>query len=85
MTFNYSIKYKSVNNYENIVSEAIWQFLVIPENNDNQELISINFNSSLTTKTENSINGYNSVMKFYNWVVQFFSTLVYSRNLRHRN
>ena len=59
MTFNYSIKYKSVNNYENIVSEAIWQFLVIPENNDNQELISINFNSSLTTKTENSINGYN--------------------------
>ena len=58
MTLNYSIKYKTENKYENTVSEAIWQFLITPENNDTQELLSSDFNSSLDVNIENSINGY---------------------------
>ena len=59
MTFDYTIKYKSENNYENPVHEAYWQFLVTPENNDSQELLSSNFNTSVDARIENSINGYN--------------------------
>ena len=59
MPVNYTIKYKSENNYENPVHEAYWQFLVTPENNDSQELLSSNFNTSVDARIENSINGYN--------------------------
>ena len=67
MTLNYSIKYKTENKYENTVSEAIWQFLITPENNDTQELLSSDFNSSLDVNIENSINGYDfKTWFFYN-------------------
>ena len=57
MQFFYTIKYSSENTYENLVYEAFWQFLVIPENNESQELISSNFKTSVDAKIEKSING----------------------------
>lgn len=57
MRFFYTIKYSSENTYENLVYEAFWQFLVIPENNESQELISSNFKTSVDAKIEKSING----------------------------
>jgi len=58
MTFDYTIKYCSENNYENTVFGAYWQFMVIPETNETQELISSNFQSSIDAKVERSINGF---------------------------
>lgn len=57
MIFDYFIKYKSQNTYENQVFEAIWQFMVTPENNETQEMVSKDFKTSLDTKIETSING----------------------------
>jgi transglutaminase-like putative cysteine protease len=57
MTFDYTIKYSSENNYENKVYGAFWQFMVIPETNESQELISSNFKTSVDAKIEKSING----------------------------
>ena len=59
MNLDYHIKYSAVNTYENEADAALWQFLIIPENNDSQELISDSFTNSLKIRTENSINGYN--------------------------
>jgi transglutaminase-like putative cysteine protease len=58
MTFDYTIKYCSENIYENKVFGAFWQFMVSPENNESQELISSNFSTSIDTKIEKSINGF---------------------------
>ncbi|MBT2160725.1 transglutaminase-like domain-containing protein [Zobellia barbeyronii] len=58
MSLEYSITYKAENTYEESVLEAYWQFLIIPEENDSQQFISIDFNNSLNAKTEFSINGY---------------------------
>ncbi|MEH6407257.1 MAG: transglutaminase family protein [Leeuwenhoekiella sp.] len=54
----YTIKYKAHNTYEVSVAEALWQFLIIPENNDSQEVIREDFKNSLRVAVENSINGY---------------------------
>jgi len=59
MNFDYTIRYCSENIYENMVYEAFWQFLVIPENNESQELISSNFKTSVDARIEKSINGFN--------------------------
>lgn len=59
MTYDYTIKYKSENTYENQVFEAHWQFMISPENNSTQTLLSSQFKSSVDSKIENSINGYN--------------------------
>lgn len=58
MQLYYTIRYSSENTYENLVYEAFWQFLVIPENNESQELLSTNFKTSVDTKIEKSINGF---------------------------
>ena len=58
MSLEYSISYKTENTYEESVREAYWQFLIIPEENDSQQFIGIDFNNSLNAKTEFSINGY---------------------------
>jgi len=58
MNLDYNIQYTAKNTYENQTSGALWQFLIIPENNDSQELISDNFSNSLNIPVENSINGY---------------------------
>ncbi len=59
MNLDYSIRYSAKNTYENQAEGALWQFLIIPENNDSQELVSDQFSNSLNIKVENSINGYN--------------------------
>ncbi len=58
MSFEYSVTYTAENHYDRVVHNAIWQFLIIPENNDNQELISSDFHNSLKVTEEESINGY---------------------------
>ncbi|MEJ1222066.1 transglutaminase-like domain-containing protein [Sediminicola sp. 1XM1-17] len=57
MSFEYTVTYKAENNYENTVEDAAWQFLIVPETNESQELIAIDFHNSLNAKFEYSING----------------------------
>jgi len=58
MSFEYSVTYYAENNYENPVENASWQFLIVPENNETQELISIEIKNSLEAKSGFSQNGY---------------------------
>jgi hypothetical protein len=57
MSFEYTVTYKAENKYENHVEDAAWQFLIVPENNETQELIGIAFENSLNAKIEYSTNG----------------------------
>lgn len=59
MNLDYHIKYAAKNTYENQANAALWQFLIIPEENDTQALISEKFSNSLRIPIEKSINGYN--------------------------
>ena len=58
MSFEYSITYNAENEYENPVENASWQFLIVPENNDTQELLRVDVKNSLGAKNEFSENGY---------------------------
>ncbi|SDB40230.1 Transglutaminase-like enzyme, putative cysteine protease [Flavobacteriaceae bacterium MAR_2010_188] len=58
MAVEYFIRYKSENQYENPVSEAIWQFLVTPTTNENQTLINSHFTVSQDAKVDRSINSF---------------------------
>lgn len=58
MPLEYTIVYKAENHYDRIVNDAVWQFLIIPEDNDNQELITYDFVNSLHTPVQASINGF---------------------------
>ncbi|TQI70656.1 transglutaminase-like putative cysteine protease [Gramella sp. Hel_I_59] len=58
MKLDYTIKYVANNKYENESNGALWQFLIIPEDNDSQEIISSDFTNSLNIPVESSINGY---------------------------
>ncbi|MUP45532.1 transglutaminase family protein [Gramella sp. BOM4] len=58
MNLDYKIRYTAKNTYENSTNGALWQFLIIPENNDSQQLVSDEFSNSLNIPVENSINGY---------------------------
>lgn len=58
MSLEYSICYKAENNYENWVTDAHWQFLIIPQENDTQKFVSVEFENSLNAVNERSINGY---------------------------
>ena len=58
MPLQYSVTYLAENHYDTQVNNAVLQFLIIPENNDNQEVISYKFNNSLNVPYQVSINGY---------------------------
>lgn len=58
MPLQYSVTYLAENHYDSLVNNAVWQFLIIPEDNDNQEIISYKFNNSLNIPYQVSINGY---------------------------
>ncbi|MCL6218542.1 transglutaminase-like domain-containing protein [Zunongwangia pacifica] len=58
MALNYVIKYAATNVYENLVGEALWQFLIAPLNSGSQQIISSEFRNSLQIPVEKSINGY---------------------------
>ena len=54
----YTITYKSVNDYENQVDYAYWQFLIIPLVNETQKLTGLDFTNSLHAINQFSINGF---------------------------
>lgn len=58
MPREYSIIYKTHNKYENWVNDAYWQFLIIPEENNTQEYVSVHFSNSINAINEFTINGY---------------------------
>lgn len=58
MPFEYFVTYHAENHYDTVVNNAVWQFLIVPEDNDNQDIISIDFTNSLHVPVQNSINGY---------------------------
>ncbi|MDE3743372.1 transglutaminase-like domain-containing protein [Maribacter polysaccharolyticus] len=57
MSQEYEITYKAKNDYESPVNNAHWQFLIIPEQNLTQELISVDFTNSINAYNEYSVNG----------------------------
>lgn len=57
MAYEYTIVYHTENSYENKVKEAFWQFLVLPEDNETQQLIKWEFSNNLQVKNSVSING----------------------------
>lgn len=54
----YSIEYSAKNHYDTLVDDAYWQFLIIPEDNESQQLVSWEFSNSLHDVNETSINGF---------------------------
>ena len=58
MPLEYSVTYAAENQYESVVNDACWQFLIIPEENDTQELVSLDFYNSLKAINQFSINGF---------------------------
>lgn len=58
MSLEYSVTYRAINHYENPVENASWQFLILPENNDTQELVNVEMENSLGIKSNFSQNGY---------------------------
>ncbi|MGB5205092.1 transglutaminase-like domain-containing protein [Eudoraea sp.] len=58
MSLEYSIIYKAENHYDTWLSDAHWQFLIIPEENDTQGHINIDFKNSVHAINEHSVNGY---------------------------
>ncbi|MBQ4915533.1 transglutaminase family protein [Maribacter sp. MMG018] len=58
MSKEYTVTYIAENTYENWVDNAFWQFLIIPEENETQDLVSIDFSNSIHAINQFSINGY---------------------------
>lgn len=58
MSTEYVITYKAENLYEGPVHKAHWQFLIIPEQNTTQDLVSIDFKNSINAYDERSVNGF---------------------------
>ncbi|WP_047245678.1 transglutaminase-like domain-containing protein [Maribacter thermophilus] len=58
MSKEYTVTYTAENTYENWVDDAFWQFLIIPEENETQDLVSIDFTNSIHAINQFSINGY---------------------------
>ncbi|WP_318308260.1 transglutaminase-like domain-containing protein [Flagellimonas crocea] len=57
MLYQYEIDYDTRNSYEMGLNEAFWQFLVIPEENETQELTYWHFENDLGEKNSISENG----------------------------
>jgi transglutaminase-like putative cysteine protease len=58
MTLEYTVIYNAENHYDRLVKNAVWQFLIIPEENENQEITDIYFNNSLNVRPQYSVNGF---------------------------
>ncbi|WP_297693428.1 transglutaminase family protein [uncultured Eudoraea sp.] len=58
MSLKYSIVYSAENHYDTWIADAHWQFLIIPEENDTQTHIKIDFKNSVHAINEDSVNGY---------------------------
>ncbi len=58
MSLEYTVTYSAENHYESVVNDAYWQFLITPEENETQELVSIDFDNSIKAINHYSINGF---------------------------
>jgi hypothetical protein len=58
MCLLYSITYNAINKYQEYVSDAHWQFLIIPEENETQLEVTTQFSNSVHALNEYSKNGY---------------------------
>jgi len=56
----YHITYTATNTYANPVNGGLWQFLIFPENNKTQKVLSSTFTNSLDLPSEESIDGFGS-------------------------
>ncbi|MCM5663589.1 transglutaminase-like domain-containing protein [Galbibacter mesophilus] len=57
MNLEYTVRYHARNQYETLVKSAVWQFLIQPENNDNQTVLDAHFSSSVDGRVDPTING----------------------------
>jgi Transglutaminase-like enzymes, putative cysteine proteases len=57
MFYEYEIDYDTQNSYEKGLNEAFWQFMVIPEDNDTQEVTYWHFENDLGERNSVSENG----------------------------
>lgn len=58
MTLKYQIIYTAINEYESPLKEALWQFLILPENNKTQTLKQYTFTNSEHVPFEGSSDGF---------------------------
>ncbi len=58
MAERYTIQYQAENSYEFPIREAVWQFLIIPQENQSQRLLDLGFENSADALWEVSENGY---------------------------
>ncbi|QLE02944.1 transglutaminase family protein [Galbibacter sp. BG1] len=56
MILDYTVKYSATNRYEALVKNAVWQFLIKPEENEYQEIKSFDFSSSIKGSIDYSVN-----------------------------
>ncbi|WP_124980612.1 transglutaminase-like domain-containing protein [Nonlabens xiamenensis] len=60
----YQIFYEAVNTYEVPLREAVWQFIILPEDNDTQKLRFFQFSNSENIPYDQSVDGFlNSTIK----------------------
>ncbi len=57
MPLKYSLVYKAENTYQAPITRAFWQFLILPEANETQELVQWHFTNDLDETSGLSING----------------------------
>nr|WP_299339975.1 transglutaminase family protein [Allomuricauda sp.] len=57
MLTEYTITYSTQNEYDALVNGAFWQFLIIPEENETQQLVQWHMDSNLQLSQNESING----------------------------
>lgn len=60
MSLKYQISYQAVNTYQVPLKQAIWQFLIIPENNETQKIEHYHFENSASIPYEESIDGFHN-------------------------
>lgn len=58
MSLEYSVTYSAENHYDRMVNHAVWQFLIIPESNDSQEVLTYDFTNSLHAPVQESVSGF---------------------------
>ncbi|KQC33929.1 hypothetical protein AAU57_11760 [Nonlabens sp. YIK11] len=58
MALKYQIIYHSKNTYESPLKEALWQFLIIPENNESQSIHQYTFENSEAVPYQESVDGF---------------------------
>ncbi len=82
MLSEYTITYKTKNKYKKNTKKAYWQFLIIPETNDSQELVSFEFSNSENILYQNSINGYGFLVFRVHSTNESFNKIYFEANFK---